>query len=240
MPELSFLLVAGTAVLLGAVVQSSVGLGLGLVAAPVVAMLDPALMPGTMLIATFVLPAFTVAAEWRNVDWRGLGWAVLGRLPGSAGAVWVVATVPPRALAAGVGVMVLVAVALTVRSVRVRIHRGSLLAAGLVSGFTGTATSIGGPPIALLYQHESAGRIRGTLGAFFLAGTLMSLCLLAAGGQLHASEISAGLGLIPFVVAGFAAGRPLCRVIDAGLMRAALLVVVTISGIVLLVQSALG
>ncbi|MFD0773147.1 sulfite exporter TauE/SafE family protein [Streptomonospora algeriensis] len=240
MPELSFFLVAGTAVLLGAVVQSSVGLGLGLVAAPVVAMLDPALMPGTMLIATFVLPAFTLAAEWRNVDWRGLGWAVLGRTPGSAAAVWIVATVPPRALAAGVGAMVLVAVALTLRSVRVRIHRGSLLLAGAVSGFTGTATSIGGPPIALLYQHESAGRIRGTLAAFFLVGVLLSLCLLAAGGQLHADEVGAGLGLIPFVAAGFVAGRPLCRVIDVGLMRAALLAVVTVSGIVLLVQSALG
>ena len=49
MPDIWFLVIAGTAVLLGAIVQSSVGLGLGLVAAPVVAFLDPALIPGAML-----------------------------------------------------------------------------------------------------------------------------------------------------------------------------------------------
>ncbi|GAB3461564.1 sulfite exporter TauE/SafE family protein [Streptomonospora sediminis] len=240
MPDITFLLVAGTAVLLGAVVQSSVGLGLGLVAAPVVALLNPAMMPGAMLIATAVLPVFVLAVEWRNVDWRGLGWALIGRLPGSLAGVWVVAVLPPELLAGGVGAMVLVAVVLSVRSVRVRIGRTSLLAAGVVSGFTGTATSIGGPPIALLYQHEAAGRIRGTLAVFFLVGCVMSLGLLAAGGQLHAAEVSAGLWLLPFVVAGFLAGRPLCRVIDAGRMRAVLLAVVTVSGIVLLVQAALG
>ena len=63
MPELTFLLIAGTAVLVGAIVQSSVGLGLGLVAAPVVALLDPSLMPGTMLITTCVLPVLVLAAD---------------------------------------------------------------------------------------------------------------------------------------------------------------------------------
>ncbi|MDT0302847.1 sulfite exporter TauE/SafE family protein [Streptomonospora wellingtoniae] len=240
MPELSFILVAGTAVLLGAVVQTSVGLGLGLLAAPVVALLEPSLMPGAMLIATCVLPAFTVAVEWRGIDRHGLLWALVGRTPGAVAGVWLVATAAPEAIAGGVGAMVLVAVVLSVREVRVRIRRRSLLAAGLVSGFTGTATSIGGPPVALLYQHESADRIRGTLGAYFLVSTLMSLCMLAVGGELHAEEVAAGLWLMPFVVAGFLAGRPLCRVIDAGRMRAALLIVVTVSGAVLLAQSVLG
>ncbi|MUL43509.1 sulfite exporter TauE/SafE family protein [Streptomonospora sp. PA3] len=240
MPELLFLAAAGTAVLLGAVVQSSVGLGLGLVAAPVVALLDPGLMPGTMLVATAVLPVFVLAVEWRSIDWRGLVWALAGRLPGTLAGVWVVAVLDPEVLAGAVGAMVLLAVALTVRAVRVRIHRGSLLVAGLISGVTGTATSIGGPPIALLYQHEEAGRIRGTLAAYFLIGVVMSLGLLAAGGELQTAEVVHGLWLLPFVAAGFAAGRPLCRIVDAGRMRAALLAVVTVSGAVLLVQAALG
>jgi hypothetical protein len=41
MLDVTFLIIAGGAVLVGAAVQSSVGLGLGLVAAPVVSMLDP-------------------------------------------------------------------------------------------------------------------------------------------------------------------------------------------------------
>ncbi|MBB6171272.1 hypothetical protein HNR23_001332 [Nocardiopsis mwathae] len=239
MPDISFLLIAGTAVMVGAVVQSSVGLGLGLVAAPVVSFLDPTLMPGALLIVTAVLPVFTLAAEWRHIDWRGLAWALPGRLPGSVLGVWVVATLTPEMMGVAVGAMVLVAVVLSLRAVRVRITPGSLFGAGALSGLTGTATSIGGPPMALLYQHEEAARVRGTLAAFFLIGVMMSLALLAAGGQLGAHEIRGGLALVPFLIAGFLAGRPLRRVVDAGRMRTALLAVVTVSGLVLVSSSLL-
>ncbi|MDA8370348.1 MAG: sulfite exporter TauE/SafE family protein [Nocardiopsaceae bacterium] len=239
MPDIWFLVIAGTAVLLGAIVQSSVGLGLGLVAAPVVAFLDPALIPGAMLITTSVLPVFSLMAEWRHIDWRGLAWAIPGRILGSAAGVWVVASLAPELLGAAVGAMVLVAAGLSIRSIRVRVTPASLLTAGAVSGMTGTATSIGGPPIALLYQHETGPRVRATLAGFFLFGVGVSLLLLAVGGQLHEEEVRAGLWLIPFVVAGFLVGRPLRRAVDAGKMRVALLSVVTASGLVLLVRSLL-
>ncbi|CAM4076347.1 sulfite exporter TauE/SafE family protein [Nocardiopsis rhodophaea] len=234
MPDMTFLLVAGTAVMLGAVVQSSVGLGLGLVAAPVVSFLDPTLMPGAMLVATAVLPMLTLATEWRHIDWRGLAWAVPGRVPGSVLGVWVVSTLDPMMLRVAVGAMVLVAVALSVRAVRARVTPSSLVCAGALSGLTGTATSIGGPPMALLYQSEEAAKVRGTLAGFFLVGVVISLAMLAAGGQLGVHEIRGGAALIPFLGAGFLAGRPLRRVVDAGLMRTALLVVVTVSGLTLI------
>lgn len=59
--------------------------------------------------------------------------------------------------------MVLVAVALTGRVVRVPRRPGPLVGAGVVSRVTGTATSIGGSPLALMYQHESGPRVRATL-----------------------------------------------------------------------------
>ena len=47
--ELSVLLVGGLAVLLSAFVQGTVGLGLSLVAVPVVALLDPTLLLRSLL-----------------------------------------------------------------------------------------------------------------------------------------------------------------------------------------------
>src|SRR5690554_4517973 len=99
MPDLTFVIIAGGAVLVGAAVQTSVGLGLGLVAAPVVSLLDPTLMPGAMLVATALLPALTLGAEWRHVDLRGIPWALAGRLVGTVAGVWIVAAVTPQSLA---------------------------------------------------------------------------------------------------------------------------------------------
>jgi uncharacterized membrane protein YfcA len=239
-PDPSFFLAAGFAVLLGAVVQSGVGLGLGMVAAPVLVFLDPSLMPGALLVTNLTLPILTVVADWRHIDVRGLGWALPARVIGTLAGAWVVAAIDPRLLGGLVGAMVLLAVAASLRGgSRVSITPATLMAAGTTSGITGTATTIGGPPIALLYQNEPAPRLRGTLGAFFLCGTLLSLTVLAATGQLSAVQVKTGLLLVPCVLAGFAVGRPLCRRISTQGLRTALLSVVSVSGVLLLARALL-
>ncbi|WP_116247162.1 sulfite exporter TauE/SafE family protein [Nocardiopsis sp. FIRDI 009] len=235
-----FVVLAGTAVLAGAAVQSTVGLGLGLVAAPVISFLDPTLMPGAMLIAAVLLPVLTLVQEWKHVDWRGVAWGLPARLPGTLAGVWVVATLQPRALAGLVGVMVLTAVVLSVWSFRVRLTPGSLVVAGCLSGFAGTATSVGGPPMALLYQYEPPSRVRATLAAFFLFGASVSLAALGAGGQLDARTVVVGVAALPFVGAGFALGNVVRRRIDGARLRVAMLCVVTVSAIGLLGQAFLG
>ncbi|RNL85023.1 sulfite exporter TauE/SafE family protein [Halostreptopolyspora alba] len=239
MPDLSFFLIAGLAVLIGAAVQSGVGMGLGLVAAPVVSLLEPALMPGSVIIVTTVLPLLTLIRDWSHVHWYGLAWGLPGRLPGTVAGACVVAVLTPETLGATVGVIVLFAVGLSLLSLRVPITPTSLLAAGALSGASGTATSIGGPPLALLYQHEPAPKVRGTLAGFFLFGLLMSLAVLAMSGQLSGVEVRTGLVLLPLVLLGFLAGNPLRRLVDAGRMRVALLALVTVSGLVLIVRSLL-
>ncbi|NJQ15705.1 sulfite exporter TauE/SafE family protein [Streptomyces bohaiensis] len=237
MPDIIFLLIAGTAVFAGALVQGTVGLGLGLLAAPVVAIADPSLMPGSMLVASMVTPLMTLWSEGRHVDWRGLAWGLPPRIPGSILGAWLVAVLEPRLLGLVVGVMVLLAVAATISAVTVRVTPVSLMSAGMVSGVTGTATSIGGPPLALLYQHSPGPTVRATLGAYFVIGAAISLATLQLGGQLTGEQLIAGAALIPFVVAGYFVSIPVRRRWGAGGIRAALLGVVSLSGVVLIVRA---
>ncbi len=70
--------VIAAAVLLGSTVQSAVGLGVGLVAAPVTALLEPALMPGALLMVAALMPCLTLVRDHHDIDWRGLGWSLPG------------------------------------------------------------------------------------------------------------------------------------------------------------------
>lgn len=237
MPHLEFLVFCGLAALIGAIVQSSVGLGVGLVATPVVTMLFPSLMPGSILVMALLLPVATLAQEFGHADLRGIGWAFAGRVAGTPAGVWLVAAVPDRALGVVIGFFVLAALAATSWTREVPRNRRTLAAAGLVSGTTGTASGIGGPPIALLYQRESGPRVRATLAVYFIVGALLSLVTLAAAGQLPAVQVVAGLALMPFVLVGFAAAGPLRRYLDAGRLRAALLIVVGSSAVALIVRN---
>ncbi|WP_230985398.1 sulfite exporter TauE/SafE family protein [Microbispora oryzae] len=225
------------AVFAGAVIQGAVGFGLGLLASPIIAMLEPRVVPGAVHIVNATLPLFTLAREWRRVDWRGFGFAVLGRLPGSVAGGFVVVYVSTRALGVLVGVMVLVAVALTARSVAVPRNGGTLTAAGFLSGVTGTATGIGGPPVALVYQTAKGPQIRATLALFFVLGALQSLALLAVLGRLPARALVTGAALVPFVVLGFAVSGPLRRYLDGGRVRRAVLSVAALSAVAVLARS---
>jgi uncharacterized membrane protein YfcA len=208
--------VAGLFVALGGFVQSGIGLGLGLIGAPVVTLLDPALMPGSMLVAGASLPLLIVAREALHTDWHGVSWALAGRVAGTVGGIWVLAVASPRALGFVVGGMVLAVVVLSVRAAVVPRNRATLVTAGVISGVTGTATSIGGPPIALLYQDETGPRVRATLSVYFIIGNTLALAALAVTGHLPGRDVVAGLVFVGCATAGFAAAAGLRRFLDAG------------------------
>ncbi|GAA3797612.1 sulfite exporter TauE/SafE family protein [Sphaerisporangium flaviroseum] len=205
-----------------------------------ITVLDPTVMPGAIQVVNVTLPLFTLAAEWRKVDWRGLGFALLGRLPGSVIGGAIVVYVSTQTLGILVGVMVLIAVAVTASAVAIPRNGATLTTAGFLSGITGTATGIGGPPMGIVYQHAKGPQIRATLAMYFFLSAAQSLGILAAVGRLPGRALLAGAALIPFMIVGFAVSGPLRRFLDGGRVRAGILVVAAASAFVLITQSLTG
>jgi uncharacterized membrane protein YfcA len=234
------MLIAGLVLALGGLVQGALGFGLALVAVPVIALVEPALLPAPMLLVMTIHSVLTMVREREHVDWPGVGWATLGRLPGTVIGVLVVDSLPQRGFFVVVGLGVLAFTLLSVVTWQPRPSPPALTAAGLVSGAFGTAMAIGGPPLALLYQHEHGARIRSTLAAYFTLGTVVSAVALAVAGHLRLADVaSAGL-LVPFLVAGFALSGPARRLVDGGRIRYAVLGFVALSALVLIGRSLIG
>lgn len=236
MPVATVLLVGGLAVTVGALVQGGVGLGLGIVAAPVVTLLDPALMPGSMLMAGAALPALMLAGEAGYADWSGVSWALAGRLAGTAAGIWVLVEIPAQALGILVGTVVLAMIALTTLGAGLPRNRWTLLAAGVLSGTTGTATSIGGPPVALLYQREQGPQVRASLALFLCVGNCLALAALALVGHLPGRAVGAGLIFIACAAAGLAVATRFRRFVDAGRIRVAVLLIAAASAVILIAR----
>lgn len=231
---------AGVVVALGALVQGTVGFGIALVAAPLLAILDPSLVPVPLLMITAVHAVLTLLREHVDTDWRGVGWALLGRLPGIGLGVLAVATLPPRGFVAAVGLTVLVCCGLSVVRWRPRPTVPALLIAGLVSGAGGTASAIGGPPVALLYQDAKGPRVRSTLAAYFTVGTLASIAGLALAGEVTGAALGSGALLLLPMLAGFALSGPARRLLDRGWTRPSVVGLAAAGAVALLVQSAVA
>lgn len=234
------LALGGLVLLVGALVQGTVGYGMNLVAAPVLALIDPALVPVPLLLVSSVHALLAAAREYRHTDWSGVGWAMVGRMPGTALGVLAVALLPARPFSVVVGASVLVCVALSLISWHPQPTPRALVIGGIAGGTFGTAATIGGPPIALVYQHAKGPTIRATMAVYFAVGSLFSVAALAVGGQVHADPLAKAALLMPFLVAGFALSGPLRRVLDAGWTRSAVLAVASGSAVLLVARGLSG
>jgi uncharacterized membrane protein YfcA len=227
----------GLVVMLGAYVQAVVGLGLGLLSAPIVALLEPSLVPDLTLWLALLISGLNLVDEHEHVDWRSTAWSLPLRVPGTVLGAWLVATFTEREIGVALAVMVLVAVLLSVRTVAVPLTPATLATAGFVAGATGTATSVGGPPIALLYQHGDPKVVRATLSVFFFVGVILSLGGLAIAGALEREPGLLALAMSPGVLVGYVVGRRTRGLVDQTLFRRGVLVVCTVSAVILLARS---
>lgn len=225
------LLIVGLAMFIGAIVQGSVGFGAVIVAFPLVVLVEPALLPQSIMLATFPLTVVVFLRNRANAVWPEVAALALTRLPGVALGVVIVEVLSPTTLAILGAGFILAAVAATAVAPPISRRSGTLAVAGLASGFFGTSVGIGGPPIGLLYQHDTGGTIRATVGTVGLIGVLTTVVGLSLGGAMSATDLRTGFALMPFGLAGALSARYLLRWAD---QRVRLIVqVISILGAVL-------
>jgi uncharacterized membrane protein YfcA len=224
-------LFASAIVMTGAALQGSAGFGFALLSSPILGLVDPNLVPGPLVVAVTLLLTLTVWRERRSVDLKGLGWVLGGRVPGTVLGALALKLLSERALTTALGLLVLFAVGLSLRSVRLERRPPLLVAAGVISGLMGTTAALGGPAVAVLYQHERGALVRSTLATYFLVGCLMSMAALVVVGRLGQRELGLALGLLPGIALGFLGSSWTSRWLDRGYTRTAVLVIAALAGL---------
>lgn len=240
MTHWSVVLALGLALFLGSFVQSSVGFGINVVAGPFVLFAAPDLMPGALVLNGLVLPLIQWRGGFRDVAWGPLRWNLLARALATPLGVWLVLVLDVRWIGVILAVLILVTVALSVRTVAIEATPGNAALTGVVSGLTGTSAAVGGPFTALLFQNETPNRIRDTLAVSFLLGSVLSIAGLVPAGQLTWADVVAALVWTPFVWVGYAVSGPARRHLDGGRLRAAVLIFCVVAAVSILVRAAFG
>ena len=220
----------------GFTLQGAVGFGMGILGSPLLILIDTRLVPGPILASTMVFTTLLTLRERRAIDRGGLRWAVIGRAAGTVPAAALLAVLPSEQLSLLFGGVVLFAVAISISGLQVEPRPVSLLVGGTLSGMMGTIAAIGGPPMALLYQHATGARVRGTLSSLFLAGTIISLAALVLVGRFGRDELELTLALLPGALFGFVVSRRIASRLDQGYTRPAVLTVAAVAGLVVVVR----
>ena len=220
---------------ISALLQGAVGFGLGLIAIPFLIYLDLRFVPGPLLVAALTLHMLVLQRDRSGVNRSGLAMLLSGRLLGTIPAALLLASLPLDSM------KILLAAVVLAGAVMGTLHPGGhptravLFGAGAASGFMATAAGLGGPPVALVYQRETGLRLRGTLAAYFIVGTILSLFALTWAGRFGAEELRLSVFLVPGTVIGYFLSRPAAAYLDAGRTRAAVLAVSALAAVSVIV-----
>ncbi|MEE8601274.1 sulfite exporter TauE/SafE family protein [Euzebya tangerina] len=212
------------AALLGGAAQSILGFGVAFTTVPALALTTPELIPGAPLVAFLPMTVAMAFRESKQIDRDAAIRVAVARVPGIALGTLAVLVLSADGISVAVAVVMLVAVISTGLGWTVSVTPANERLAGLVSGFSGTATGLGGPPLAVLYRHRSPGEVRPTLASIFVPGILLALLGLALTGSLTLLQVQTGLVLAVAVATGMVVATPLLTRLSDETVRAGLLV----------------
>ena len=190
-------------VTLAAALQSLSSLGIGVIAAPILVMIDPAYISAPILMLGLVLSLLNTVRYRQKLRFGNIRIALLGRFIGSLSAIVLLSLLPPIFFTLCFTILIILSVFLTYSHFQVNYSSRNLFIGGFFSGLAGTSTSIGGPPIALVYQNSDPNFARAELSLFFLVATLISLALLFISGNFSYYQLQLTMPLLPAIFIGF-------------------------------------
>ncbi|MGE3541572.1 MAG: TSUP family transporter [Candidatus Tectimicrobiota bacterium] len=232
----STLIAANLIMALASMLQASVGIGLALLAVPLLVLINPHFVPGPLLLAGSVLACASAYRERQALDPSSLGLAVLGLALGTvvgAGALRALSSAP---LSKVFALLILCAVALSLAGWRIPPSRAALFTGGSAAGVMGTMVGIHGPPIALVVQYAPPAQARAMLGAFFCVAYIGSVAALAMFGLFGAFHLQLAMLLLPGVVTGLSVAPLLTGYLHPRRLRLAILLISASSAVVLLLR----
>nr|WP_228550767.1 sulfite exporter TauE/SafE family protein [Endozoicomonas sp. OPT23] len=229
--EIAHYLLAMLVVFFGAWVQGMIGFGLAVVSAPVLYLVAPQMVPSALICVSFFTALLGLRRYREQIDLSQIKYAIAGRVPGSLLGVLLLSFATRETMSLLIGVSVLLAVLVSLSRINVQVSKQNLLFAGFISGVTGTTSSIGGPPVALVMQNESGDRIRSGMSAYFAFSNLISLAFLAAAGLFGLDDFVMALALLPAILAGNSLSRKLSLKVNQRIIRHMLLLICSFAGV---------
>ena len=199
-------LIAALFVAAGAGTQACIGIGMGLIAGPVLVMIEPTAVPGSMLIISGGINLRNAVVDRPGLRTAPLGRQLLAAPLGMAAGISLWWAMDDRALAIAVSLFVLGAVGVQASGKRPPDGPLADYAAGAGTAFSSSVAAIPGPVYAIFTSHWRPPELRATMGTFVLVVTPVIIGVQVLLGEFGLRQLWIGLGLLPAVALGLPLG----------------------------------
>ena len=200
-------LLAALFVAAGAGTQACIGIGIGLIAGPVLVVIDPTAVPGPMLMIAGGINLRNAIADRASLNKPALRRQLLAAPIGLVAGLALLSALSDRSLAIAVSLFVLLAVAVQAIGTRPLDGRLAEYAAGAGTAFSSSVAAVPGPVYAVFASHWQPAALRATLATYMLVVGTVIISAQAIMGDFGIRQLWLALGLLPAVALGLPFGR---------------------------------
>lgn len=220
----------------GAIVQGSAGIGLGLVASPVLLTVDPSFGPGPLLLGGLVVGARHMAAEWDDLDRPTLRRLLIGLPIGIVAGLSILRVMATDTLSLMIGVLICAAALFLLSGVSItRTHTGDLVT-GAASAFTSITAALPGPPLVIGLADLPPRALRCTVSVFVAVTSAFAFIGLVLIDRFGTHEAVLLALMVPGLVFGVFVSRWTRPLLDRHWFRPAILILSLAGGAALAVN----
>lgn len=218
--------------------QSCLGFGMALIMAPcIMLVIEPIAVVPTILLMSAVNTFLVAARSRRLVKWRLLLPLTTGGLIGFTLGLRALIMLDPDRARLFIGILVLAFTVVLWSGWHKPLPEKAwmLLPVGLISGFTGGATSISGPPVVLFLANQNTPRdiFRANLVSYFFILNCYGIVRLLNNGLINGTVATYALFMFPATLAGTLTGLHFGKRIPENTFKRAVFVVLLIMGALL-------
>lgn len=233
------ILLINTIVFFGSLLQGLIGYGVGMFCAPLLFLISPTLVPAPLIFISTVITVIMLQRDKGHLQFNQVSWAMIGGFIGVVLAGGVLTFTSKEQFELVFGVLILIAVFISILGYSPVVTKKTNSIAGCISGFMGTITAVGGPPMALLYQHGDIKHIKANLTAFFLFLNIIALITLAFINEVTLETIKVLILSLPGIALGLYVSTKAHHLVNAHTIRRWILLLSTITSVIAIVRAVL-
>jgi len=237
--EFSFLtiILINIIVLFGSLLQGLIGYGVGMFCAPLLFLISPDLVPAPLILISTIITLIMMYRDKGHLQFEQVSWAIIGGFFGIILAGLILKVTSKEQFELTFGVLILIAVFISMLGLTPKVNKITNVIAGFTSGLMGTITAVGGPPMALLYQHGDIKNIKANLTAFFLFLNIIAIITLASIGQITVNTLITVFSTLPGIVIGLYISTKAHHIVKPHLIRRWILALSAVTAIIAIIKA---
>lgn len=189
--------------ILGSILQRAMGVTVGMIIVPFLAMISYKLVPVPIAFASLTLTIMMAYKGREHIDMENISQISFSMLAGILLSILILKNIKLEYMGLVFGVFILISVVISIKIKTFNLNTRINYAGGFIAGVMGSMAAVGGQILALLFQNHPLESLKSTLAFLYTLSSVFMLVVFYIFGEFSYNQFISGVFMMPGFIIGF-------------------------------------